>query len=80
MNCGDNEIIQFALNKAHLNRLEKEVIFFMFDECMTQEEIAEKMNYSTRKIQEIWYSASKKLLTIPWVHAYSIYLYDRPPL
>ena len=74
MNCGDDEIIQFALNKAHLNRLEKEVIIFMFDECMTQEEIAERMNYSTRKIQDIWYSAAKKLLNIPWVYAYAIEL------
>lgn len=73
-NCGDNDIIQFALYKAHLNRLEKEVIQLMFDECLTQEEIAEKMNYSTRKIQDIWYSASKKLLKIPWVYAYAINL------
>lgn len=29
-NCGDNDIIQFALYKAHLNRLEKEVIQLMF--------------------------------------------------
>lgn len=73
-NCGDNQIIEFALIRAHLNRLEKEVVRLMLDECMTQEEIAEAISYSTRKVQEIWYSASAKLLNIPWVYAYAVEL------
>lgn len=70
-NCGDNQIIEFALMRAHLNRLEREVVILALDECYTQEEIAEKLNYSTRKIQEFWYSAADKLLDIPWVLAYA---------
>ena len=73
-NCGDNQIIEFALLRAHLNRLEKEVIRLMLDECMTQEEIAEAIGYSTRKIQDLWYSASTKMLNIPWVYAYAVEL------
>lgn len=71
MDCGDDQIIQFALTRAHLNRLEREVIRLMFDECMTQEEIAEHLGYSTRRIQDIWYCASKKMLSIPWVSAFA---------
>lgn len=70
-NCGDNQIIEFALMRAHLNRLEKEVLILALDECYTQEEIAEKLNYSTRKVQDFWYSALDKLLDIPWVLAYA---------
>ena len=33
-NCGDNQIIEFALTRAHLNRNEKEVIRLLLDECM----------------------------------------------
>ena len=73
-NCGDNQIIEFALTRAHLNRKEEEVIRLMFDECMTQEEIAERMSYSPRRVQDFWYSASEKLLNIPWVLAYAKYL------
>lgn len=75
-NCGDNDIIEFALLKARLNRREREVISCMFDECMTQEQIAEAMNFSTRRIQDFWYSGAKKLLNIPWVKAYAISLQD----
>lgn len=71
-NCGDNEIIQFALIRAHLNRLESEVLHLMLDECMTQEQTAEEMHYSARRIQELWASATTKLLSIPWVYAYSV--------
>lgn len=42
----------------------------MLDECLTQEEIAEEIGYSVRRVQEFWYSASEKLLKIPWVVAY----------
>lgn len=73
-NCGDNDIIEFAIMRAHLNRREKDVIHLMMDECMTQEEIAEKMSYSTRRIQDFWYSGASKLLNIPWVRAYALSL------
>ena len=64
MNCGDDQIIQFALTRAHLNKLERDVILLMFDECLSQEEVAERMGFSTRRIQEIWYSSAKKLLSM----------------
>lgn len=70
-NCGDNQIIEFACIRAHLNRHEKDVIHYMLDECMTQEDTAEVMGYSTRRIQEFWYSGADKLLSIPWVIAYA---------
>lgn len=70
-NCGDNQIIEFALIRARLNRNEKEVIRLMLDECLTQEEAAEQMGLSTRKIQSLWYSSAAKLLGIPWVYAYA---------
>lgn len=70
-NCGDDGIIQFALLRAHLNRHEKDTISLMLDDCYSQEEAAEKLGYSTRRIQEYWYSGTKKLLSIPWVVAYS---------
>lgn len=73
-NCGDNQIIEFAITRAHLNRKEEQVVRLMIDECMTQEEIAEQMNYSTRRVQDFWYSASEKLLNIPWVKAYALSL------
>lgn len=70
-NCGDSQIIEFAIMKARLNRLEKEAITLIFDECLTQEKAAEKMDISTRRFQEYWYSAADKLLAIPWVSAYA---------
>lgn len=70
-NCGDNDIIQFALLKAHLNKNERDVLLMMLDECMTQEEIAEKINYSTRRVQQFWASGAKKMLGIKWVEAYA---------
>ncbi|MCQ2369219.1 MAG: hypothetical protein MJ007_01940 [Paludibacteraceae bacterium] len=70
-NCGDDDIIQFALLKAHLNKNEKAVLILMLDECMTQEEIAEQINYSTRRVQQFWSSGARKLLDIPWVKAYA---------
>lgn len=41
---------------------------------MTQEEVAEKLSYSTRRIQDFWYSGATKLLNIPWVKAYALSL------
>lgn len=70
-NCGDNEIIDFAIHRARLNRIEREVIRLTLDECTTQEAAAEIMEISPRRFQEYWYSASDKLLNIPWVAAYA---------
>lgn len=75
-NCGDDSIIQFALKRAHLNRHERETIQLILDECMTQEEAAEYMQYSTRMIQEYWKTATAKLLAIPWVISYARSLGD----
>mgnify|MGYP003298000444 CR=1 FL=1 len=61
----------FDIVMNHLNKKEADIVHLLLDECMTQEEIAERMNYSTRKIQDIWYSASRKLIKIPWVYAYA---------
>ena len=69
--CGDNQIIEFALMRARLNRLEKEVVVLMLDECMTQEQTAERMDVSVRRVQNLWYDASDKLLSIDWVRAYA---------
>jgi hypothetical protein len=69
--CGDNGIIEYALMRARLNRKEKEAVTYLLDECMSQEEAAEKMCVSTRRFQEYWYSASDKLLSLPWLAAYA---------
>lgn len=73
-NCGDDQIIQFALTRAHLNKHERDVITYMLDECLTQEETAEKMSYSTRRVQQFWVSGATKLLNIPWVRAFALSL------
>lgn len=73
-NCGDGQIVEFALVRARLNRNEREVICLMLDECLTQEEVAEKLNYSTRRVQQFCASAAEKLLSIPWVEAYALRL------
>lgn len=70
-NCGDGQIIEFAILRARLNSKEEKVVRLMLDECMTQEEVAEQMAYSVRRIQSFWQSASEKLLNIPWVLAYA---------
>ena len=70
-NCGDNDIIEFAILRARLNKNEKMVMSLILDECMTQEEVAEKMNYSVRRVQDFWYSGCRKLLNIAWVRAYA---------
>ena len=67
--CGDNDIIEFALLKARLNKKEKEVVTLLLDECMTQEQAAEYLDISTRKVQELWYAGADKLLSIFWVKA-----------
>lgn len=73
-NCGDTSIVDFAILRARLNRKEKEVLRLMLDECMTQEEAAEELDCSPRHIQNLWYSAANKLISIPWVIAYVEYL------
>lgn len=73
-NCGDDQIIQFAIARAHLNKNESDAIKYMIDECMSQEKAAEAMGFSVRRTQDFWYSASNKLLAIPWVLAYAEYL------
>lgn len=73
-NCGDSQIIDFAILRARLNSKEKEVLTCMYDECLTQEKTAELMNYSPRRVQEFYYSAADKLLNIAWVKAYAVSL------
>ena len=69
--CGDNQIIEFAIMRARLNRMEKEVLRLLLDECMTQEQASEHLDISTRNLQNWWYSATDKLLSIDWVMAYA---------
>lgn len=69
--CGDNQIVEFAIVRARLNRKEKEVLGLVLDECMTQEEAAEALDISPRSLQEIWRRAADKMLNIPWVFAYA---------
>lgn len=69
--CGDNQIIEFAIIRARLNKLEKEVLRLTLDECMTQEQTAEYLDISVRNVQTVWKSATKRLLNIKWVLAYA---------
>lgn len=75
--CGDSQIIEFAMSRARLNRQEREVLCHILDECETQEQAAESMDLSTRKVQSLWYSACDKLLAIEWVAIYSRELNNR---
>lgn len=70
-NCGDNSFIEYAIVRARLNKTERQVLNLIFDECMTQEEAAEAIDISTRRVQDIYYNAADKLLGIPWVSAYA---------
>ena len=70
-NCGDNTIIEFALMRARLNQREKEAVAYLLDDCLSQEQAAEKMCVSTGRFQEYWYSATDKLLALPWLVAYA---------
>lgn len=76
-NCGDSQIIEFAIMRARLNRNERTVLHLALDECRTQEQIAEQLDTSTRNIQKIWSSAAGKLLRIEWVYAYSVALKNK---
>lgn len=75
--CGDGQIIDFAITRARLNAKEKEVLYHLLDECETQEQTAESMYLSTRKVQNLWYSACSKLLKIDWVSVYANELIKR---
>ena len=66
-NCGDSSLVKLACERAGLTRKENEVLRLLLTECYTQEETAEKMDISTRKVQELWKSASSKLNLIYWV-------------
>lgn len=74
--CGDNDIIELALKRARLNVNERNVITMILDECMTQEEIAERLDRSVRWVQKRSSDASNKLITIPWVYSYAKSLKD----
>lgn len=76
-NCGDSQIIEFAMTRARLNRNERDVLCYLLDDCKTQEQTAEAMDLSTRKVQSLWYSACDKLLAIDWVAVYSRELNNR---
>lgn len=69
-NCGDSQIVSFAIVRARLNRHEKEAVRLLLDECQTQEQAAESLDISVRELQSRWNSAKRKLLSIPWVFAY----------
>lgn len=73
-NCGDSQIIEFAMMRARLNRQERNVLHLALDELLTQEQIAEELDTSTRNVQKIWASATVKMLNIEWVYAYSFML------
>ena len=75
--CGDSQIIDFAIERARLNRRERDTVRLILDECLSQEEAAEALNISTRLLQQQWHNAEKKLLAIPWVTAYAVDLINK---
>lgn len=68
--CADNEFIEFAIKRARLNDNERTVLSHMIDHCKTQEQTAEIMDISVRQVQNYWYSANTKLLSINWVTSF----------
>lgn len=70
-NCGDSNTIKYAVEVAHLNRIENEVLHLILDECRTQEQVAEILDFSTRAVQDYWSNGIAKILRIPWVMAYA---------
>lgn len=76
-NCGDSQIIDFAIMRARLNRQERNVLHLALDELMTQEQIAEYLDTSTRNVQKIWASAVDKMLGIEWVQIYGAAIRDK---
>ena len=69
--CGDSQVIDFAMMRARLDRKEKAVITSMLDDCMTQEETADRLQISVRTVQKLWASGTDKLLRIDWLVAYA---------
>lgn len=65
--CKDISIINLAQDRANLTRNEREVLRLLLTEERTQEQTAEIMELSVRKVQSLWYSATDKLLSIYWV-------------
>lgn len=70
-NCADNQYLEYAILRARLNDNEKKVLEYSLDRCYSQERTAEYMDISVRSLQTLWYSATKKLLSIPWVYQYA---------
>lgn len=69
--CGDSQVIDFAVMRARLDRKEKAVITSMLDDCLTQEETADRLQISVRTVQKLWASGADKLLRIDWLVAYA---------
>lgn len=69
--CGDNATISYAIQRARLNRNEREALSLILDECMTQEEAAERLGVSTRSLQAWWRAGTGKILNLPWARAYA---------
>lgn len=63
----DSDLIKLAQDKANLTRYEREVLRLMLTECYTQEQTAEIMEISTRKVQDLWKTACDKILSIYWI-------------
>lgn len=69
--CGDSQVVDFAVMRARLDRKEKAVITSMLDDCLTQEETADRLQISVRTVQKLWASGADKLLRIDWLVAYA---------
>lgn len=76
-NCGDSRIINMSLECVELTDPELKVLKMSLKSCMTQEEIAEALNWSPSYVQKIWYRATDKLLALPWVYCYGKELYQK---
>ena len=74
--CADNDFIEYALKRARLNDNETRVLSEILDHCLTQEQTAEKLDISVRQVQNYWYSANEKLLSIKWVTSFINSLQD----
>lgn len=78
-NCGDTQIVDYAMIRARLNHHERMTVTLIMDKCATQEQAAEFLGVSTRCLQTWWYSAADKLLSLPWVVAYAKEMRANPP-
>lgn len=73
--CGDIDIINLACDRAGLTTPERQTLNMLLTDCKTQEETAEELGISTRKVQELWYSSCNKILQIYWVHVIAHYIF-----